>query len=247
MFRTLCFVSCLVFPSMRIAAGQVNHLDVNGNMVVFGTDAAKSAASPACMDAANADKWAVSLNSESGRAIYSMLMTATVTKMAVTVESAGDCADQPGFERAVGVELDVAASSQNSAKVEWAGYTALTTGDFETASGRQTSPLVEGTKKCAAMYSGSRLMLWEDFVQLSNEYPMTENVWIIDGVQGRLDSHIITRDGQDVSYSESSRPGATSCYGWNSSGGTHYGLMMNRYGAFSLGKCNSQFRLACVK
>ena len=114
MIRTFSLLTALLFAAPVLSSGQVNYLDVNGDIVVFATEATKTNTSPACVGAANSDKWAVSLNSESGRAIYSLLMTALVTKMRVNVESAGDCADQDGYERAQRVWLDAVAGGTNS-------------------------------------------------------------------------------------------------------------------------------------
>ena len=86
-----------------MAAAHITYLDINEGTVVFSTDEAKSASSPACMASANADKWAVSLSTDDGRAIYTLLMTAMATQMTVDVQSAGDCADKAGYERPVRV------------------------------------------------------------------------------------------------------------------------------------------------
>lgn len=107
MKKCLGTVSSLFFAANVWAGDEINHLDVNDGIVVFGTSETKTSASPSCMATDQADKWAISINSESGRAIYSLLMTAMVTNRTVTVVSAGDCADAEGYERAIGVNLDV--------------------------------------------------------------------------------------------------------------------------------------------
>ncbi len=107
MKKCLGTISALLVTANVWAGGEINHLDVNDGIVVFGTSEAKTATSPTCTAAEQADKWAVSINSESGRAIYSLLMTAMVTNRTVTVVSAADCADAEGIERALGVNLEV--------------------------------------------------------------------------------------------------------------------------------------------
>ena len=87
------------------AAAQVNYLNVDGDTVHFSTAEAKSQTPPQCAVADTNDRFAVSLNTEAGRAMYSLLVTAMASKQGVSVESAQDCADAEGVERAKAVSI----------------------------------------------------------------------------------------------------------------------------------------------
>ena len=97
--------TALLIPNFVFAAAQVNYLNVDGDTVHFSTAEAKTATAPQCAVAETNDKFAVSLNSEAGRAMYSLLVTAMASKQAVSVKSAQDCAAVAGVERAKGVSI----------------------------------------------------------------------------------------------------------------------------------------------
>jgi hypothetical protein len=84
---------------------------VKEDIVYFSTDETKVETSPSCMAAENSDKWSLSLNTPSGKAIYALLVTASADNRKVTVESASDCADMTSFERAISVELSSESSN----------------------------------------------------------------------------------------------------------------------------------------
>ncbi|MDF2176849.1 hypothetical protein P2G88_01110 [Aliiglaciecola sp. CAU 1673] len=114
------------------AGGQVNYLNIQGNTVVFSTDESKLPPSPACVVSAQQDKWAVSLQSEAGRAVYALLITALSGKLPIDVTSAQDCADADGIERPETLSLtQTNADTQGAAKP-----LQLYKGDGETYLGR---------------------------------------------------------------------------------------------------------------
>lgn len=96
---------CLLTPFFTNAAAQVNYLNVVGDTVHFSTNEEKALTSPACAVAETNDKFAVSLLTESGRAIYSLLITALASKQAINVKSALDCVGVGDLERAQGVSI----------------------------------------------------------------------------------------------------------------------------------------------
>jgi hypothetical protein len=102
---TLLGLPLFILNSQVKAEATLTSLKVKEDIVYFSTDEAKIDISPSCMAAENADKWTLSLNTSTGKAIYALLVTATADKRKVTIESAGDCADVTGFERAIGVGL----------------------------------------------------------------------------------------------------------------------------------------------
>ncbi len=97
-------LSILLFSHAQ-AAGTVDYLKIDKDVVLFSTTETNSAASPACVANENTGIWSASLRSESGRAMYALLTTAVAKNMDVVVTSANDCADADEFERAEAVDL----------------------------------------------------------------------------------------------------------------------------------------------
>jgi hypothetical protein len=96
-------LSLLLVASLRLnAAGTVDFLEVNNDLVLFSTTEIKATASPACVTSDNADLWSVSLATKAGSAIYSMILTAMANgeSMGLVVQSANDCNVRDGIERA---------------------------------------------------------------------------------------------------------------------------------------------------
>ena len=91
------------------ASGSINFLEVDNDVVLFSTSEAKVATSPACVAQENSNLWTVPLASDSGRAIYSLILTSIAKGegVALNIESAQDCADKTGIERASKVSLIV--------------------------------------------------------------------------------------------------------------------------------------------
>ena len=100
-----------LLPSICWAAGSLTSLSVSDDIAYFATSEAKLASSPSCMDAENSDKWTVSLNSSTGKAIYALLVTAMAEGRNVNVTTSNDCGDTLGFERAQEVEVLAASSA----------------------------------------------------------------------------------------------------------------------------------------
>ena len=92
--------------SSTFASSQVDYLNVEGDVVYFSLAEEKSHALPSCATATeNNDKYTVLLTSETGRALYSLLITAMASKQGVSVNSANDCNAVSGVERAQGVSI----------------------------------------------------------------------------------------------------------------------------------------------
>jgi len=90
------------------------------------------------------DKWAVSLSSDAGRAIYSIIITAMSSRLPVSVVSAQDCVDAEGFERPLSVSITSDPSSKGSSSHK---QLYLYKGDGETRLGR-----VINTEKAGVIY-----------------------------------------------------------------------------------------------
>jgi hypothetical protein len=106
MKKILVLLSLLATCGLH-AAGTVDFLEVDNDVVLFSTTEAKVATSPACVDSENANMWTVSLASDSGRAIYSLILTAMAKGegLGLNIESAQDCAVSNGVERAGRVNI----------------------------------------------------------------------------------------------------------------------------------------------
>ena len=113
--KSVVFISLLLTYSLFAldadAAGKVNYLNVDGDYVHFATTEAKTSASPECVIAGTNEHFTTSLKTESGRAIYSLLITAMTTEQGVSVTSAQDCNDVAGIERAKAVQISGLARS----------------------------------------------------------------------------------------------------------------------------------------
>lgn len=103
-------ISKFIFASLFLtaavqAAGTIDHLSVENDVIIFSTTETKSAAAPACAGAEQADNWSISLKTQTGRAMYTLITTAIAKDMAVAVSSAQDCADTGTIERAARIDL----------------------------------------------------------------------------------------------------------------------------------------------
>lgn len=104
----------VVIYSGQLFANEINYLNVEGSIVYFSTSASKASTAPTCAAPSTNEQYAVSLNNESGKALYSLLITAMASKQGVNVASARDCADVAGFERALGVSISPVSASSGS-------------------------------------------------------------------------------------------------------------------------------------
>lgn len=116
--RQFLLLLSFTFFISNALAGTVNFLEVDKDIVLFSTSDTKIAASPACMTEENSELWSISLASDSGRAIYSLILTAMATNdgMALSVESANDCGVMEGVERAEKVNLVAANDDSDSSQ-----------------------------------------------------------------------------------------------------------------------------------
>jgi hypothetical protein len=266
MNKLICIITLLVVTSSH-SAGTVDFLKIDKDIVLFSTTEVKTDASPTCVNAGNADKWAVSLKSESGRAIYSLLVTAMAKDLGLDVESANDCADAEGLERASGVNMIPVVSDEDTGKVKWAGYTNSILPHF--GAGNDSSAFTGGSKICNTKYPGSRLMMWDDYVQIINEYPATSDIWFIDAVeavsnafsnnyqdQRQQNELLIFKNGGSfyrvaeskyANYSSAKHAYAYSCNNWTSANSGYGGLMMYKEGKIISRSCDNYYPLACVK
>ena len=175
---------------MVFANGTINFLNVDGSHVVFSIDTPKAHEVPTCVAEEHQQQYAVSLESENGRAIYSLLITAMSSSQSISIESSGACLAGVAFEQASSVYLTPAAKSEASSKVQWVGYSKLVAGNF--AVQQNKGLYLAGTEICNMEYPGSRMMLWNDYVQIINEYPHSETVWFIDAAEQ------IEREGKNM-------------------------------------------------
>lgn len=108
------FAFSAAISGLSQAAGTIDFLEVDNDVVLFSTTDTKTS-SPACVTSEYSDLWSVSLASDSGRAIYSLILTSMAKGdgVALNIESGQNCADRNGVERAAKVNL-VSTAVQNT-------------------------------------------------------------------------------------------------------------------------------------
>lgn len=113
--KKLGFLLGLVCSTSLFAAGSVDFLEVNDDVVLFSTSDAKTHSLPSCVGAGNSALWSVSLTTDSGRAIYSVLLTAMAkgSDLGIEIATAGDCAAFNEYERAKRVTLAALSTQGN--------------------------------------------------------------------------------------------------------------------------------------
>ncbi|MCV2883404.1 hypothetical protein OE749_01665 [Aestuariibacter sp. AA17] len=105
--RILAALASLSLSFSALSAGSLTTLDVQENVVFFETSETK-ATSLSCVSSDNAALYSLSLNSDSGKAMYAMLMTAMSSGKAIEVISAGDCGIVDKVERAASIKFSEA-------------------------------------------------------------------------------------------------------------------------------------------
>ncbi len=107
------FAFSAAISGLSQAAGTIDFLEVDNDVVLFSTTDTKTS-SPACVTSEYSDLWSVSLASDSGRAIYSLILTSMAKGdgVALNIESGQNCADRDGVERAAKVNLVTQAFSE---------------------------------------------------------------------------------------------------------------------------------------
>ena len=92
--------SILFIASFNLyASAKVSFLSVKNDVVYFSIAADKEQTSPGCVAAENSDLWGVSLLETTGRAMYSIIVTAMAADHEISIETANDCEASAGFER----------------------------------------------------------------------------------------------------------------------------------------------------
>ncbi|MCV2883401.1 hypothetical protein OE749_01650 [Aestuariibacter sp. AA17] len=111
--RILAALASLSLSFSALSAGSLTTLDVQENVVFFETSETK-ATSLSCVSADNAALYSLSLTSDSGKAMYAMLMTAMASGKAIEVTSAGDCGVVDKVERAASIKFSEASMATTS-------------------------------------------------------------------------------------------------------------------------------------
>jgi len=93
------YLAVVISATESLAAGKINYLDINGDTLTFSTSEDKIGDILECTYAESNHRWGISLSTNAGQGIYSLLIAAKSNNLAISVESAGDCNDAPGLER----------------------------------------------------------------------------------------------------------------------------------------------------
>lgn len=239
----------LTFPTL--ASSQINFLNIVGDVVEFSLVDGKEHQIPQCVSSENAELYAVSLTSESGRAIYSLLITAMASGQLIDVNSSGDCSVSPNIETASSVNITPRIEGEESTRLRWAGFTQTFSGDFS----KDINPQKTGGRHCDSSYPGSRLMLWEDFIEIIDTYPNTTNVWMPNSIQSISHSDgegeiVLFKSGNIGLYpSDSISNSKLSCENWgrNVDSTSYRGTILQKSRLrIELGRCSTKYALACV-
>ena len=105
----LSSVSCLSLASVKIS-----NMALQDNLVTFTTTPAKPDTALACVDSGSKDTWAAAIDTYSGRALYTMLVTAVGENLSLEIESAGDCNAAGNIERPAMVRI----AAQSEANID---------------------------------------------------------------------------------------------------------------------------------
>lgn len=97
--KYITFISLLVFSSLVLASVKIATMTLQDNMVTFTTLPAKPDTGLACVDSSLKDTWASAIDTYTGRALYTMLVTAVSANLDVEIDSSGDCKDASNIER----------------------------------------------------------------------------------------------------------------------------------------------------
>jgi hypothetical protein len=111
----ITLMAILITPFTH-AASQVNYLNIDGDAVHFSLADNKTHTLPRCAVAETNQRYAFSLKTDAGRAMYSLIITAIANKQNLSVESANDCADVSGFERVGGLNISLDVSNTTGSK-----------------------------------------------------------------------------------------------------------------------------------
>jgi hypothetical protein len=276
--KTSFIIFSLFACNVTNAASKVSFINVDENTVYFSTQQTKTHTSPTCIKPETKNQWTVSLSSSNGRALYSLLATAVAGNLDIDVSSALDCADINGIERAKGVSISPVSGStyigsvtDTVNRISWAGYTDPYFGNIGLDTSK--SGLLKAAQMCDAKYSGSRVMLWDDYIQLLNIYPDAQNIWFFDAIAAASTSNsnsgnsnsgntfrnrdlLIFKNGQAISdnapktygkYSAGQYISNATCNSWTSKNTYNLGVAMFTGGKFITYSCSNQLAIACVK
>ncbi|KZN51748.1 hypothetical protein [Pseudoalteromonas luteoviolacea] len=120
------------FSAHALSSSQITSLNVDGNNIRFSIGSEKIHQLPSCVAQTTKSLYSFSLSTESGRAMYSLLITAIAGKLPVSVKSAMDCMIEADIERAKSISLAIAPTAPDSYK----GISMLYKGDGVTQIGR---------------------------------------------------------------------------------------------------------------
>ncbi|WP_157576860.1 hypothetical protein [Pseudoalteromonas rubra] len=119
MNKLLITASLCLLSSTVMAASTVSQLNVTGDVAIFTLDTPKAHTVPRCVTAENKDKWALSLSTLQGQALYSLLVTAVSKDKLVSVQSAQRCESVADVEQVQGLTLSSNKLSTSSASDTW--------------------------------------------------------------------------------------------------------------------------------
>lgn len=270
------FLLFSLFHFNEALASKLTELKVEGDYVVFKTQATKTHEMPACVVPQYKEYWNVDLTTETGRAQYSILVTAMSMKANVIVTSNHNCTNSNGIEVAKSVQITEAIKEVST--VRWAGLTPTTTGNIRgTLKSRYnalalSSPETNMDEFCNRSFPGSRLMKMEDYQHVKDQVPLAKELWMLPSdvvskfnvststIHNSYDklvkyTSIMFESGQVISNQEIIYASSTltndanllNCINFDSQNSLHKGISFNTFAhSFSLAHCSNSRHLACV-
>ena len=98
----------LLFLSVNAhSATKIDKMEVQGDLVIFTTIAAKTSAAPECMSSDHSNQWALNLTTNEGIELYSFLLIALSSSASIDITPANDCQGTENYERVLSLSLSV--------------------------------------------------------------------------------------------------------------------------------------------
>ncbi|MCV2883405.1 hypothetical protein OE749_01670 [Aestuariibacter sp. AA17] len=102
---TIALLLTFFSHSFAYAGGYISEFEVTDQFLHFSITTPKAHSLPQCVASDKAQKWAVAINTQSGKNLYAVVILAANSGKRISVTSAHDCADVEGIERPLRIRL----------------------------------------------------------------------------------------------------------------------------------------------
>lgn len=132
--KSMTFAAGIFMSNMAFSQGYINQLSIEGATVVFSTSVSKVGQNPSCVSAAAKELYAITLDDESGRGMYSLLVTAMASNQSISVTGATTCFGATDIQAVEKLNIAPTFNEPSSANASTGLF--LYKGDGETKIGR---------------------------------------------------------------------------------------------------------------